>query len=262
MAKSFHERHQHDAKPVSEKNNREDRIKQYIKVEPVEMECLMKNKVLTSDELAGLINKLFGGIIVDYAGSRIVVKGNVVEAEIFLEETNAEPAKDSGQWKALVRRTEQEQKKGALGTIQRFNNRNKVATFYELTQDAKDAIGEFVDNEFINYNTKEVNWKKCTAEITERNIYGQAKIYYKINLDVKKIISKIYGRRLGEVEYEYLVGLVRPIYQVPDPSGSGNIITTKWLLTIQQLENKTLKEILAKAGMSFSGVNDLGIIRK
>lgn len=233
-----------------------------LEIVPCEMDALIKSKMVTSDELGSMVNEIFLPVLMDYAGSRVIIRGTKIELELFFEEQQNQAEEKDGKFYAIQRKDATNNKSGAMAIIDRYNNRNKVATIYELTEKAKKALTPFVSPEnFADYRAKKVNWSRVVSEVQEKNNWGIGRVYLKVTLDVERVIAARYGAKIGDVDYSYLISLVRPLVSFQDPANNGNIIVTKWLISIQQLETNTLKEIMNKAGFGFKTVNDLGIIR-
>lgn len=268
---SFEERHKKmqeeaaAAKKVSntERNaNGRRKLTATVDVTAAEMEGISKSKLITTKDLCKLVNKVFRPTMPEFEGSRIFVNGNEIVTELFfMERRNA--SFENGAIKVLQRKSDkakEESRRGnGFGIISNYNNRNKVATAYDLTEFGQDALSEFIDSRnFKNYNDSIVNWNKCLNEITERNMYGNSNVFVKVTIDIHKILGKIYGTKSANGPVFYEVGLVRPLMQMRDPSG--NIFVRDWMFNIVQLDKGILDKALSDAGIG-ANTGDLGIIR-
>lgn len=233
----------------------EHKLSAKIDIQSIEMEGLTKSKFITSRDLGKMINKAFRVAMPEYEGSRVYPNGYNVVADVFFAERSPNTDFSNGKIKVLQRldQKNKEGKRNAVSIITSYNGRNK-SNVYELTQQGRDALSEFIDPMFFKGAVKDgkVEWKKVTSEVTERTGYSfqnNERVLYKVQIDVRRLLSKIYGSKNGKSPLMYDVTICRPLNSTQDPT-TGNIFSTEWLLTIVQLDKDALDKALNDAGIA------------
>jgi hypothetical protein len=231
-----------------------------IGIEPTEMEGTFKSKLITSSKLCSMINKVMRMVTPDFEGSRIQISGSNVIAELFFAENPHAIVKD-GQFKAIERFDGLYSKaRDAASLIERYNKRKTTSRQYELTRDGKEALSEFVPNQFVVNREKHiVDWSRVVSEDTEQMYGGQNKIYVIVQFDLHKFLRKVYGEKAADgSRYIYEISVVRPLNNIKLPGG--NIVSTKWLLNVMQVDDANVRATYEDSGFS-PLQNTLNIIR-
>jgi predicted DNA-binding antitoxin AbrB/MazE fold protein len=243
------------ANPTSEN---EKRVPARIKINPVEMEGTYKSKLITSVRLCAMVNKIMRGVSPDFDGSRLQVVGSNIVGELFFTENPHTQLRD-GQIKVIERR-DSSKARDVAGAIERYNRRNRSATQYELTQEGKEAFAEFVPHYFVTNRDKgTVDWGRATTEDAEMGFNGRNKIYVKMQFDLHKFLRKVYGGKAADQSnYIYEIGVLRPLDGIK--LENGNIVSTKWLLNILQVDEASVRETYEESGFS-PLQNTLNIVR-
>jgi len=250
---------------VEEKVNEkgEKRIPARIQIKSIEMEGTFKSKLVTSTKLCAMINKIMRGVSPDFDGSRIQVLGANVVCELFFCENPHVPLRE-GQIQVIDRRDNiygtNGKVKNAASVIERFNRRNAVATQYEVTQEGKEAFGEFVPSHLItNREKKIIDWGRAAAEDCESAYNGRNKIYVKVQFDLHKFLRKVYGGKAADgSDYIYELSVLKPLDAIKLPGG--NIVATKWLVNVLQVDEASVRTTYEESGFS-PLQNTLNIIR-
>lgn len=234
-----------------------------IKFKSVEMHGTFKSKLISSMKLCAMINKIMKGVSPDYDGSRIQVSGNQVVCELFFAENPMVPGGEK-QIKVIERRDifmrNPANRNNVEYTIERYNKRNNTATQYELTTEGKEAFSEFVPNHFVvNREKGIIDWNRCISEEVEQTFNGQNKVFVKLQFDLFKFLAKVFGDRdASGSKFVYEVAAIKALDPMKLPNG--NIVATKWMLNVLQLDEASVREAYEDAGLS-PIQNTLNIVR-
>ena len=264
MRKSYAERHglvnnqqANDGKPRKKRE-----LKASIDLVRQEMESLFKQKLITSDKLSEMVNSVFRAACPEYEGCNISVEGQgMITCDIFFTERAGDVSFGDGKIK-ILRRRDDKTDRSSYSIIEQYNNRNRIARVYELTDEGKDALSEFVSRNFFigDRLQSNVDWKKCSAEVSESDWLQRSRIYMKVSIDIVRLLQKVYGHyNEDKEEYLYVISPVRPL--VSFNTGGGNIYVSKWLFLINQLNNNVLNEVLDESVMRPQNVGSLNIYR-
>lgn len=243
-------------------NGKKRELEGTVNIERCEMDGLTKSKLITTKELSNTVNKVFRGTFPEYEGCRIFVNGASVITEVFFSERGKDTDYSGGKIQLLVRKDQQAKQKDMANVIATYNQRNKVATAYDLTQPGKDALSEFVHTEFFTgrWEDQNVNWSRCVSEVAEQEMNGRRRAYIKVTIDLQRVFKKIYMDAADpKADLKFEIGLVRPIITMRDPS-TGNLYTKDWLFNIVQLNQRQLESACLEAGIGMN-TGDLGIMR-
>ena len=181
--------------------------------------------------------------------------------DIFLSEVSDSLFSEGSKIK-LIQRRGAKKDSGSFSEIERYNNRNRRSSVYELTEGGKDALSEFVDySAYTNRQQNRVDWKKLVTEVSESDWYGRNRIYVKVRISLERVLGKIYGTKDEETDdkFVYLITPSRPIttYQ----GANGNLFTSSWMFTIMQLNHAQLEEAMAKSGFAPNQVGSIHMYR-
>ena len=240
----------------SKENQQEQKLTAQINIESCEMESLTKNKLITTRDLGRMVNKVFRTAMPEYEGSRVYPEGYSVVADIFFAERTQNTDFSNGKIKVLQRRDVQDKngKRKASSIIDSYNSRNKTSNAYELTQQGRDALSEFIDPVYFkgNMNDHKIDWKKVTSEMVERvDYFNNSRALFRVKIDLRRLLSKIYGKKNGKSLLMYDITVCRPLNQMQDPA-TGNIMSSEYLLNIVQLDKDSLDKALNDAGFSIN----------
>jgi hypothetical protein len=254
-------RYEQQQENEQEKPKDEKHIPARINIKTIEMEGTFKSKLITSVKLCNMINKIMRGVSPDFDGSRIQVQGSNVVCELFFcENPHIQPKE--GQIQVIERRDNlyNNKTRDAASIIDRYNRRNRVSTQYELTEEGKEAFAEFVPSYFvINREKGIVDWSRASSEDCEVAYNGRNKVYVKIQFDLQKFLRKVYGKSAGDgTDYIYEIAVLRPLDALK--IGGGNIVSTKWLMNILQVDDANVRSTYEESGFS-PLQNTLNIIR-
>lgn len=264
MRKSYRERHGlNGQQTVNDGQPRKKReLLATIDIVQQDMESLFKQKLITSDKLSEMVNAVFRSACPEYEGCNITVEGQgVIACDIFFTERPGDVSFGEGKIK-ILRRRDDKTDKSSYSIIEQYNNRNRIARVYELTDEGKDALSEFVPRDYFvgDRLQSNVDWKKCSSEVSESDWLQRSRIYLKVQIDIVRLLQKLYGHyNEDKEEFLYLVSPVRPL--ISFNTGGGNIYVSKWLFLINQLNNNVLNEVLDESGMRPQNVGSLNIYR-
>lgn len=238
----------------SKENQQEQKLTAQINIESCEMESLTKSKLITTRDLGRMVNKVFRTAMPEYEGSRVYPEGYSIVADIFFAERPQNTDFSNGKIKVLQRRDAQDKngKRKASSIIDSYNSRNKTSNAYELTQQGRDALSEFIDPVYFkgNMNDRKIDWKKVTSEMVERvDYFNNSRALFRVKIDLRRLLSKIYGKKDGKSLLMYDISICRPLNQMQDPA-TGNIMSSEYLLNIVQLSKDALEKALNDAGFS------------
>jgi hypothetical protein len=264
MAKSYAERHGlvgngngNNTNP----NQKPRELTQRINVKPAKMESLCANKLATTADLNQMVYRLFKTSCPEFEGCDIQVGQQGITCDIFLSEVSDSLFSEGSKIK-LIQRRGAKKDSGSFSEIERYNNRNRRSSVYELTEGGKDALSEFVDySAYTNRQQNRVDWKKLVTEVSESDWYGRNRIYVKVRISLERVLGKIYGTKDEETDdkFVYLITPSRPIttYQ----GANGNLFTSSWMFTIMQLNHAQLEEAMAKSGFAPNQVGSIHMYR-
>ncbi|MGL5330976.1 MAG: hypothetical protein ACRDD7_17065 [Peptostreptococcaceae bacterium] len=207
-----------------------------LNVEPVPFDGILKSKLTTTFDVSKLINGMLRPTFVDYEGC-IVIPDNYGQLQcqlFFKDKGNATDDKV----KALSPVTERVKGTGMASRINKLNLRNSNKA-YELTQDAKDILGEFIQ---IPRGQKNINWNNFVFEQTEQNYNGYTIFVKVVNLDINKLVRKIYGGKIEGARIDYNISIIRPI-------GVTTNTAQNFLINIQQLDSREVEKLANAVGI-------------
>lgn len=231
-------------------NNKREPLKLELE-ETLEFDGVLKSKISTTLDLCTTINELFKPIFVDYEGC-VILPDSVGNLGLFLyfKDINRYPAE--GQYKALQLLGQKKCNTTAMQRINNFNTRTRSKT-YELTDDCKDLLSEFMPN-----NKGKINWNSFVVEQTQ-NEGSMYSIYVRVaGLDLNKIIGKLYGRKnKAGNPVEYCIQLKNPVGYagMMNPQLQNN-----YMVIIQQLDTNEVRELCKSMGLYYSS-GSLQIVR-
>jgi hypothetical protein len=213
-----------------------------------------------SVEFCNVINGLMHNLFCDFYGSKIEVGQNrqICTALFFVENQND----SSGRVHAIERIMSKDtlsDMNTRLRIINSLNINGKHQNAYQLTSDGKEILERVVSLSIRNSKGK-FDWEKVSDEKCFNNNYnftGQNQVYYRVMIDINRLIKTIYGKDKDGGNYQYMVNLGGPIN--PVTTFTGEVITNKWQLFILRLSEKAVEDIAKKYGYG-NMTNNLGII--
>lgn len=214
-----------------------ERKKYYVKVDPLDFNGTFKSKLITTFKIGEIINRLFKSVLSDYEGC-IIVPNNFGQFEVVMYFRDKGAAPDNKVKAIMSASSKTNKQNSALERIQQMNIRNS-AKKYELTQEAKDVIEEFIPTK----PGQSPKWSEHVFEQNEVN-YNVQTVYVRVNgLDLLRVLGKLYGRKSGDSRIEYAVSPVRVVGA--DVNGQ----LKNWLISVQQLDSTKVEELANELGM-------------
>ena len=138
--------------------------------------------------------------------------------------------------------------------IQRLNNSFKPNK-YELTEEAKELLVDFMPRHMVNKNNGTVNWNANLSEVCESVSYNTAAqhIYVKLsNVDIISILRTVYGNKEDDSYVEYEMNIIK---QVGTSSTCPNM-----LINIARLNVNETQKIATDIGIQ-PAVNQVFMLR-
>ena len=214
-----------------------------IEIEPIPFDGLLKSKIISTIDLSKLVNSVFRNALADYEGSIILpMQNGQFDCTLYFKDRG--PIRgQSDQIKNLVSITGPNRGVSAVDRITAFNNRtsNKL---YSLTEETKQILSEFMSVK----KGQNINWNQHVFEQTEQT-YNANIVYVKVcNIDIIKILKKIYGGKVAGDYCDYNITIIRP-------TGLNN-----YLISIQQLDTKEVEKLAQSVGIIQTG-NSIAMIR-
>lgn len=246
-----------------------------ICIEPQQMGTTFSTKLLTSEQLAKMINAVFSRVSPDFEGAIISLskrQKRIVAQLVFSD--NPRVTKDNleqGEFKIIQPlNASTDGHRHAAQLMYNYNRRNSTTKRFELTSDAEEVLEEFIphldinDSLIRNGHDNKVNWDRAYYEQSEQMMYGSdCKIYSLIPFSIEYFLSKVYGSKAENGgHYSYELQYIRPIAPIGN-FPNGNIMpidNIKFLLAIFKMEDIAIRHICEEAGMPVMQ-NSLGIIR-
>ena len=230
----------------------EDKIK--IAMDPVDFAANVKSKLITTWALGErVIGPLFRSVFSDYEGCLVKFEMGRLTAELYFNSTRPE---DENKYRAvqLIGGIGESGKGTMEQKIKRLNNMFKPNK-YELTEEAKELLIDFMPRNLINPNSKTVNWQQQLTEITETVSYNTAAqhIYVKLdNIDIIQVLRTVYGTREEDSPVDYTINAIRQV--------GGNTNNPNMLINIARLNVNETSKIANEIGIQPS-VNQVFMLR-
>lgn len=211
----------------------------YIKVEPQSFDGELNSKLISTFDLCKKINEMFRPVFSDYVGCIIFPNQNgKLETWLSFEDR----PEVEGKLKAIEPLVKKDI--NSLSNAERvlnINNMFKNKT-YELTEISKEILEEFITPQS---NSKKIKWDRIYFEQTVQNMYNRGIInVYLTDLDLIKLIKKIYGSKVDGNRVDYQVTMQRPI------SNNVDVNSREFLIKIDQLNTKQVEGLFEKLGMA------------
>lgn len=236
-----------------------DTKKKDVKVEVTD--CLafdgdMKNNIMTTNKLCGIISAFFGSFLQDYYGceinmydgSNLITKALVPEGQLYvnLYFKDQGPSID-GRLKCIEMNGSDGNANKSSSITQRyfaFQQTYAGTNMYHLTEEAKILLSKFM----FGYNPNP-NWALCYKEVLApmtANPNSKPEVISEvIGFDLNKIITMIYGTRDENSSYDYRTCIASNI-------GCSNYMTNvkNFLIQISQLDIAFVKELENELGFN------------
>lgn len=213
-----------------------------LEIESIPFDGLLKSKIISTIDLAKLVNSVFRNALADYEGC-IILPTQTGQFDCTLYFKDHGPIRDTAQVKNLISITGPNKSASPVDRIAAFNNRtaNKL---YMLSEETKQILSEFV----ITRKNQQINWNQLVFEQAEQ-AWNANIVYVKVcGIDIVKILKKIYGGKVDGDRRDYNVTLMRPV-------GLNN-----YLISIQQLDTKEVEKLAQSVGIIQTG-NSIAMIR-
>lgn len=243
-----------------------------VNIATSDMNSTYSAKLATTEELAKLINNLFKPVFPQWYGCRVFVDNGRVRIQLYFAD-NVGAQYPEGTIKVLepIQANNRNIDRTGIGLVQAMNSRGQYATVYKLTQEGKDALGEFVyensangkSNYIGDYRDRNYNWnnKQICCETIDRDIANRTTICVMIEIDPLRLCKKLYGaEKEPGINWVYDVHPIRPIPGSEVFSGNMAIGSSKWLLDIKQIDPQDISDAMANV-TGYLAVGSLGIYR-
>lgn len=251
-------------------------------IETINFPSTMDGAMLTTKDASKYINALFSRIFSDYAGCVIRIDQSAnsgdpqaqlnaahpVQVDLYF---NATPSgENEGTLRAFKLAGENDPNKkddnieGSMDYTRKIMNWNAAITQNKvtcITQEAVDIIYDllwyelkkYIPEKNLNakiYNDRGISVETCINNNTtpfyqnENNKVVYGVIRY---VDINEIFKLIFGAKVDDAKVFYQIAPVKPI--IPQMVGmTGNIGEQKWLLCLNRLNEKSLRNILTELG--------------
>ena len=184
-----------------------------VVMDPVDFTANVKSKLITTFALGEkIISPLFRSVFSDYEGCLVKFEMGRLVAELYFND--AKPH-DEDKYRAiqLIGGTPDGSKGSMFDKIQRLNNSFKPNK-YELTEEAKELLLDFMPRHMINKNSGTLNWNANLSEVCESVSYNTAAqhIYVKLsNVDIISILRTVYGNKEDDSYVEYEMNIIKQV---------------------------------------------------
>jgi hypothetical protein len=208
--------------------------------EPEEFKGILRSDITTTERLSKKVNRLFNAVFNDYIGCSIVPNQfGTLQLSLFFKDNGLKGDK----YNAFVPVGTAISKNS--GIIQKIDimSRRQSSRKYEMTPEARELLSEFF---MIPNNQKEVNWNQVTLEEVEPNNMGMI-IYNKIiNMDLNRVVKKIFGGKVEGSRVDYQIIPMKPISTgIPGVSN----MSLNYMISIQQLDVNLVNELASSQGI-------------
>ena len=239
-------------------------------VEPEKFDSLARTTFETTQRLAKRINKLFSTAFADYHGSvvySLAGNGNVAAYQQFMVELHFKPltagsvSPDDQRVRAFkpIDEAAGDKSNVLVGVKSIYNNYRSTAKF-QLTEEAAEILSEFMLPGVNVDPFKPSSYDGLKAEYVDNVQFGQAPVMVKIiNLDLVKLIKKIYGNRNEDgnrVDYGIIpYGPVAPNMNNVAAQNSAN-----WRVAIMQINADKTFDVASEMGIIPVNAGSAGIV--
>ena len=210
-------------------------------------------------DLMEKVSELFSAVYADYAGCYIVPLPNNVGFDVRLyfkslkssREYEREQEQEDGPENnyAFTVRDLNVSDSGIMDTIKVIGSRSQKKV-YELTDDGKSGIGDFVLNQFKN-NKGIPRWDQIVNEQVQQ---GMNPVTYAVvtGIDIYKLLQTIYGKKDTDGGFfQYNLTTIRPTGQSAPTAGA----MVNWLVQLEKVKTTDIAELGRKVGIiSFQGI--------
>lgn len=255
-------------------------------ISTIEFPSTMDGSVMTTTDVSKYVNTLFGKIFADYKGCVVKVDqgSNQMDPQAQLDnrhpisvELYFAPGTGEGKenclkaFKPIATPEEREAAKSSDGK-KRMNFVSRMEMFqmamgnnktFIITQDAVDILRDLLWYELKTnlpegdkctpkvFNERGISVETCSAATAQQNMYGMPstdpKVIYGVVrfIDINEIFHLIFGDKEDSRCY-YETRPVKPIAQMYQ--GMGSIGTAKWLVYVNRLNEKSVRDTLTELG--------------
>ena len=213
--------------------------------EHLQFEGDMKTNIVSSIDMADIISSFFAPAFSDYYGCNIRINDGRANPII----ANSMPIgaiyvdlyfKDQGKaaentWKNIVLRGQNSERSDLGARFLRVNGAATSGRAYEVTKETYEALEEYM---FAGARTR---WNEHTQEIvTPMSAYGKEEVVVCISgLSLNRLITKIYGDKTEEGNYEYIAN---PSTVIPSKA-------QEFIMQVSQLDLKAVRNLQKALGV-------------
>ena len=225
-----------------------------VAMDPVDFTANVKSKLITTFALGEkIISPLFRSVFSDYEGCLVKFEMGRLTAELFFND--AKPH-DDDKYRAiqLIGGNPDKNNGSMFEKIQRLNNSFKPNK-YELTDEAKELLIDFMPRHLINKNSGTINWQPNISEVCESVSYHTAAqhIYVKLsNVDIISILRTVYGNKEDDSYVEYEMNIIKQV--------GSNSTYPNMLINIARLNVNETQKIATDIGIQ-PAVNQIFMLR-
>ena len=254
----------HSGDPKRAEGEKYRKLVATVDVKPMEFDSATQTWLVSQDEFSKIINNIFRPSFPQFAGTKTTVTNNGIQIyAYFTHKENADYRDGIEVFRPRMSGVDMKQRKSAdLVNIMAMHGKNQY--MWELTQEGKDALSEFVSDNFRKGDPRDNNydWSKIKTEVEETDFYGRRTLYVQISLDPIKLLKKMFGRKSPEgFDWVYMMNPQCPIPGHTIQMGNGNMAIAKYLLSILKINPTEIEKASREVyNMPFSG--NLGIYRQ
>ena len=252
-------------------NQNNTRLPKRIEVlEPETLEVFASTALITTQQLAKRVNKLFSTAFVDYYGCviyRLTGQGNQNMNQQFMVELHFKPLNagavdpSDSRVRAFKPVTENTDGPALLNGLRSIYAPYTQSTNFEITQDGSEILSEFMFTGLVD-PFKPASYKGAVQEYqTAPSYMGNGPIMIRVQqLDLAKLVKKIYGYKSKEgTKLEYSVAPHLPVnganFQNANIPGNAN-----WWVMITPIDVDKMTETASQLGFIPAGNGADGVI--
>lgn len=249
-------------------------------IETIEFPSTLDGALITTKEAAKYVNGFFSRIFSDYSGCIVRIDQSIardsdpqsqlnaahpIQVDLYFKAAPSDG--NDGTLRAFKLAGEKDHKEketpaGSMGYTSKISSWNAAITENKvtcITQDAVDIMYDFLWYEirkFIpekttakEYNNRGISVETCVNTGSNPGYYNDPKTVYGVirYIDINEIFKAIFGNEVNDSKVYYQIYPVKPI--VPQMVGMmGNIGEQKWLLSLNRLNEVSMRNILTELG--------------
>lgn len=246
MNNNFYQRNNNQQGAPAHQQTQREKLR--ISVEPMEFDGVWKTKIMTTVDLAKIVNGIFRPVFNDFEGSLILLdQFNRLNLTLYFSD-KGQAGED--QYKVLTPANRVGRNSTAAQRILSFKTKNRNKNF-NLTNEAKELLIDFMPTK----PGKQFNWDTAVFEQQQQTGYNSYNIVVGITgLNLTKIIRMLYRNNSNKGNYDYEITILRPV-------GTDYGFKQKnYLINIMQFNNAKVQELAEKNGL-IAPVGQISMVR-